>query len=79
MREVSARPLDTIAASIQRQSAPATQDSLGDFIDLAEAVGRDEEASLVVRVDDGFGLLVVELLAASDYVLGVVGAAFDRC
>ena len=50
------------------------EDALGDVVDLAHAVDLDEDAALAVDLDQRLGLLGVDLLAAPDDVLGVVGA-----
>src|SRR3954463_14480205 len=51
------------------------EDALGDLVDLTHAVDLDEQVAVAVDVDQGLGLLGVDLLAAPDDVLGVVGAA----
>ena len=43
-------------------------------VDLAHPVDLDEDAALAVDPDERLGLLGVDLLAAPDDVLGVVGA-----
>ena len=49
----------------------------GDLVDLAHAVDLDQQPAVAVDLDQRLGLLGVDLLAAPDDVLGVVGAALD--
>ena len=48
---------------------------VGHVVDLTHPVDLDEDAALAVDLDERLGLLGVDLLAAPDDVLGVVGAA----
>ena len=65
------------SASVCGTTSSAVEDPLGDLVDLAHAVDLDEEAAVAVDLDQRRGLLGVDLLAAPDDVLGVVGPALD--
>ena len=61
-------------ASLSVTLVEGVEDPLGDLVDLAHAVDLDQQAAVAVDVDQRLGLLGVDLLAAADDVLGVVGA-----
>src|SRR3954454_10901444 len=50
------------------------QDALGDLVDVTGPVDLAEQPTAPVDLDQRLGLLEVQLLAAADHVLGVVGA-----
>src|SRR5690606_3908447 len=50
------------------------EDALGDLFDAADAVDPDREASRVVEVEQGLGLVEIGLEPVPDRLLGVVGA-----
>src|SRR4051794_17098089 len=60
-----------------RDDVEGVEDSGGDLVDLTHAVDLDDDAALLVDLDQRLGLLEVDLLAATDDVLGVIGPSFD--
>ena len=62
-----------------RMSVQGREDPLGYFVDLAEAVHLDEQATRAVDLEERRGLIGVDLQAYSDGFLVVVGAAIDLC
>ena len=65
------------AGQLSGMTSSASKMRCGDLGDLAEAVDLVDDAARPVDLDQRLGLLEVDLLAAPDDVLGVVGAALD--
>ena len=74
-RPRSRNPIETFAVSSCGNDVERVEDPLGDVLDLAEAVDLDEQAAAAVDLDQGRGLLGVDLLATTDHLGGVVGTA----
>jgi hypothetical protein len=58
-------------------SLQRSEDSLGDFLNLAETVNLDEQAARAVDLEQRLGLLGVNLQAYPDGLLVVIGTTVD--
>ena len=61
------------------QSVQGRENPIGDFVDLAETIHLDEQATRAVDLEERRGLIGVDLQAYSDGFLVVVGAAINLC
>src|SRR5687767_3077435 len=71
----SRNPMALCRPSALRHDVERVEDAGRHLVDLAHPVDLDQDPALAVDPDERLGLLGVDLLAAPDDVLGVVGAA----
>src|SRR5690349_14330911 len=71
----SRNPMGVRRPSALRDDVEGVEDAGRHVVDLPHPVDLDQDAALAVDRDERLGLLEVDLLAAPDDVLGVVGAA----